>query len=131
MKKTVNMTIRIDPDLKAKAEEACEYLDLTLSGVMRAALQNLVRDYFAKRIKDSEYARLFHHGDLAERAQAALIREEQQKALAERKRTGKRIPSPSMLDLVRGQVVADDDQQTKDRYAPPAQYENGPLTCPQ
>jgi predicted transcriptional regulator len=111
--KTVNMTIRIDPDLKAKAEEACEYLDLTLSMVMRTALQNIVRDYQAKRIKDTEYARYFHDGDLAERAQAALVREMQQEAVVESKKTGKRVVAPTLIDLVKGRPVSDDDVPVK------------------
>lgn len=130
MKKTVNMTIRIDPDLKAKAEEACEYLDLTLSRVMRAALQNVVRDYYARRIKDTEYARFFNQGDLAERAQAALERELQQEAAAESQKAAKRVVAPTLNDLVRNQTSVQDKKEPEppkvDRYARPKRYENGP-----
>ena len=42
MEKTVNVTIRLSPDLKAEAEIAASYLDTTLSRAVRAALEGLV-----------------------------------------------------------------------------------------
>lgn len=39
-----NLTIRIDPKLKAQAEAACLDADLTLSQVVRAALRDFVKN---------------------------------------------------------------------------------------
>lgn len=43
--KTVNLTIRIDQDLKEKASLAAARFDLTLSQVVRRSLKSLVLDH--------------------------------------------------------------------------------------
>ena len=88
--------------------------------VMRTALQNVVRDYHAKRIKDTEYALFFHRGDLVERAQEAA---------AESQKTSKRVVAPALNDLVRNQASVQDEKEPEppkvDHYAGPKRYENG------
>jgi antitoxin component of RelBE/YafQ-DinJ toxin-antitoxin module len=45
MKKTVNLTVRIDPKLREEAEQAAAYFDTDVSKVIRKALRNLVHEH--------------------------------------------------------------------------------------
>lgn len=47
--KTANLTVRIDPDLKRQAQGAAEFLDLSLSQVVTAALRGVIRQSAAHR----------------------------------------------------------------------------------
>lgn len=47
--KTSNLTVRIDPDLKRQAQEAAEFLDVSLSQAVTAALNGLIRQAASHR----------------------------------------------------------------------------------
>lgn len=47
--KTANLTVRIDPELKRLAQESAEFLDVSLSQVVTAALHGLIRQSDAHR----------------------------------------------------------------------------------
>jgi antitoxin component of RelBE/YafQ-DinJ toxin-antitoxin module len=42
--KSVNVTVRIDAELKALAEQAAEVMDVSLSSVVRRAFRELIRN---------------------------------------------------------------------------------------
>ncbi|MEZ0245956.1 MAG: type II toxin-antitoxin system RelB/DinJ family antitoxin [Methylophilaceae bacterium] len=75
MKKTTNVIVRVDPDLKAQAEEACSYLGMTLSSLLRHTMQSVVRQHHQTRANDTAYARAFVQGNSAQLAYDALKRE--------------------------------------------------------
>lgn len=75
MKKTTNVIVRVDPDLKAQAEEACSYLGMTLSQLLRHTMQSVVRQYHQSKANDTAYARAFVEGEKAQLAYDALKRE--------------------------------------------------------
>lgn len=75
MEKTVNLTIRIEPKLKKDAEEACAYLDKTLSAYLRGCMRDLIRQHHRVRAQDSAYHRSFMEGEYAQAAVDALARE--------------------------------------------------------
>lgn len=75
MKKTASVIIRVDPELKARAEEVCAYLDITLSQLLRRTMQSVVRQYHQGKANDTAYARAFMEGDFAQHAYDALKRE--------------------------------------------------------
>ena len=75
MEKSVNLTLRISPELKAEAEEACKYLDRTVSDVIRAALRSVVKQYQTERAQETRVAREFAQGEHAQVAYDALVRE--------------------------------------------------------
>lgn len=75
MKKTVNLTIRIDEKLKAEAEKACLYHGETLSAVLRLALRSYVRRFHEDRARATRAAREFSEGEHAQLAYDALARE--------------------------------------------------------
>lgn len=47
--KTANLTVRIDPDLKRQAQQAADFLDVSLSQVVTASLKGLIRQASAHR----------------------------------------------------------------------------------
>lgn len=75
MKKTTSVIIRVDPELKAQAEEACAYMDITLSQLLRRTMQSAVRQYHQIKASDTAYARNFLEGGAAQIAYDALKRE--------------------------------------------------------
>ena len=79
MKKTTNVIVRVDPELKAQAEEACAYLDMTLSQLLRRTMQSAVRQYQQAKANDTAYARALMEGEHAQLAYDALKRELQAK----------------------------------------------------
>lgn len=54
--KTANLTVRIDPDLKRQAQEAAEFLDVSLSQVVTASLKGVIRQAAAHRSWLGEFA---------------------------------------------------------------------------
>lgn len=54
--KTANLTVRIDPDLKRHAQEAAEFLDVSLSQAVTAALKGVIRQAAAHRSWLGEFA---------------------------------------------------------------------------
>lgn len=54
--KTSNLTVRIDPDLKRQAQEAAEFLDVSLSQAVTAALKGVIRQAAAHRSWLGEFA---------------------------------------------------------------------------
>jgi predicted transcriptional regulator len=74
MEKSVNYTVRISPELKAQAEEACKYLDLTVSEVVRKALRQVVKQYQTERAKDTADASRFMDGETAQAAYDVLVK---------------------------------------------------------
>jgi len=75
MNKTTNVIVRVDPELKRQAEEACAYLDITLSSIVRGTMMNIVRQYHMTKANDTAYARAFMQGEGAQYAYDALKRE--------------------------------------------------------
>jgi len=72
MKKTVNLTVRIDEGLKLDAEKACQYLGVSFTSEIHNLLRGLVRDYALKRAKETEMIRTFMEGEACLVAYAAL-----------------------------------------------------------
>lgn len=54
--KTSNLTVRIDPELKLRAQEAARFMDVSLSQVVSAALRGVVRQAAAHRSWLGEFA---------------------------------------------------------------------------
>ena len=54
--KTANLTVRIDPDLKRQAQEVAEFLDVSLSQAVTAALKGVIRQAAAHRSWLGEFA---------------------------------------------------------------------------
>jgi hypothetical protein len=75
MRKTANVIVRVDPELKSQVEEACAYLDITLSSIVRSTMMNIVRQYHSAKANDTAYARAFMEGEHAQFAYDALKRE--------------------------------------------------------
>jgi len=54
--KTANLTVRIDPDLKRQAQDAAEFLDVSLSQVVTASLKGVIRQAASHRSWLGEFA---------------------------------------------------------------------------
>lgn len=64
--------VRVDDELKAKAEEACEYLGTTLSAVIQHQLRSTIDEYYKHR-KISDEASVRHcQGVIAQSALEVL-----------------------------------------------------------
>ena len=50
--KTANLTVRIDPDLKRQAQEAAQFLDVSLSQAVTAALKGVIRQAAGEAFAD-------------------------------------------------------------------------------
>ncbi|OAM53073.1 hypothetical protein A7981_06535 [Methylovorus sp. MM2] len=115
MEKTVNLTIRISPKLKREAEEACAYLDSTLSSTIRKTLNDIVRHHHKTRAQDTYYERMFMEGDLAQEAQQALLKEHGLVDQAEMVKSNGPLASPMLKDLIRNRppslVTHSDDEE--------------------
>lgn len=57
MSNLINLTIRIDADLKKDAEIACAYLNTTISHSIRQSLSQMVRQHHQTRTQDASYAK--------------------------------------------------------------------------
>lgn len=55
--------VRVDDELKAKAEEACAYLGCTLSSIIHHQLRSTIDEYYKQRANDTRHARLIAEGD--------------------------------------------------------------------
>ena len=54
--KNANLTVRIDPDLKRQAQEAAQFLDVSLSQAVTASLKAVIRQAAAHRSWLGEFA---------------------------------------------------------------------------
>lgn len=59
MAKTVNLTVRVSPTLKAEVEAAAEYLDTTVSKLVRDAFKEAVELAKSRRLKEEHYRSKF------------------------------------------------------------------------
>lgn len=59
MAKTVNLTVRVSPTLKAEAEAAAEYLDTNISKLVRDAFRDAIELAKAKRLKAEHFRSKF------------------------------------------------------------------------
>lgn len=71
--KTVNLTIRVSPKLKADAEAACRYLNRSFTKEINRLLTDLVREHWAKRTKDTAAYQMLVEGEVCVMAYAALL----------------------------------------------------------
>lgn len=70
-----NITIRIDSKKKTEFEEACEYLDVTITHVLTQAVRKTIQDCRDKRLKDKEDIRKITETDRLEYLYQAGLRE--------------------------------------------------------
>ena len=66
------ITIRVDQDLKAKAEQACEYLGTTLTAIIHHQLHSTLDTYYKKRAYESEVQIRSCQGQIAQAAHDVL-----------------------------------------------------------
>jgi hypothetical protein len=70
--KTQNITVRVNPDLKDKAQLACDYLGTSLTFVVNSALRKVINEYEEQQTKNLSYAKLRCRGSVAIAALEAL-----------------------------------------------------------
>lgn len=59
MNKSINLTVRVSPQLKMEAEAAADYLDLSLSQVVRNAFKKIIQDVNEKKARDISFKRQY------------------------------------------------------------------------
>lgn len=73
MSDLINLTIRIDANLKKDAELACAYLNTTISNAIRNALTGLVRQYHQTKVQDAGLATRSMESESCQRAYQLII----------------------------------------------------------
>ncbi|GEM_PF-3098918 len=59
MPKTVNLTVRINPNLKQQAEVAAGFLDVSLSQIVRDAFKQIIEKATAQKLRGSDFQKAF------------------------------------------------------------------------
>lgn len=117
MAKTVNLTVRISPELKEKAEAAADFLDLSISQIVRDAFRATIERAETQMLRQASFASRFAEYGVdappATRKQEEEMKahgidtrslsKQQREALKRGQRAGKFVPpkvKPSMKDDV-------------------------------
>jgi len=69
----VNFTVRVDADMKRQAEIACEYLNTTLSDMVRQTLNQVIRQYYQTHEKDTQHAANFMRNENSRLAHKLVV----------------------------------------------------------
>lgn len=61
-----NITVRVDEDIKAKAELACEYFGTTLTHIINHQLRRTIDEYYKHRANEADQYKRINQGVIAQ-----------------------------------------------------------------